>query len=234
MTHATVKVSVGDDHMDVSAYLAGEGSPGVLLLPEIFGVGEFVLAQAERLHQLGYTVFCPDVFWRLERNVALPHDDAGLAAGFDYMERYAALDVDTRTSDLVAALAALRAHVATGDRVGVMGYCLGGTLAYEVAVASQPDCCVAYYGAGIASALDRVSDVQCPVLLHFGGADPFIPADDVAAIQSAFAAHDDVEVHIQDGAGHAFENSYAPSFSNPKAAAHSWPITVEFLGRHLH
>src|ERR1700704_5966266 len=67
---------------------SGQG-PGVLLLQEIFGVGEFLKAKADDLAQLGYVVLCPDVFWRVEPGIALPHDEAGLGEAFGYTTRYA-------------------------------------------------------------------------------------------------------------------------------------------------
>jgi carboxymethylenebutenolidase len=78
----------------------GGGGPGVLLFQEIFGVNDFLLAKADELADLGYVVLCPDVFWRVERNVALPHDEASLQAAFGYMKLYAeGVPMDTKIAD---------------------------------------------------------------------------------------------------------------------------------------
>src|SRR5436190_22108807 len=218
------------------AYVAipesGHG-PGVMLLQEIFGVNDFLKAKARDLADLGYVVLCPDVFWRVERNVSLPHDEAALAQAFSYAERFFAQDPAQISSDLVAALTRLRALPEVDGKVVVMGYCLGGRLAYEVAVASDPDACVSYYGSGIADRIDVAGDVKCPVIFHFGGSDPFIPSEQVDTIRSAMGDRDNVELHVQEDAGHAFENHLAPQFHHADAAARSCPLTVAFLEREL-
>lgn len=208
--------------------------PGIMLLQEIYGVGEFILERAQLLAEAGYVVLCPDVFFRVERNISLPHTEESLAQAFGYMERFSAIDPAVTAGDLLAGLARLRALPEVDGRpAGVMGYCLGGRLAYEAAVAGQPDCLVSYYGSGIADRLDVADQVTCPAIFHFGGQDPFIPLEQAEQVRSAFGGRSDVEVHVQPDAGHAFENSFAPQFSNPQAAARSWPLTMSFLARVL-
>lgn len=204
---------------------------GILLLQEIFGVGEFVLIKAEDLAESGYVVACPDVFWRIERGVALPHHDASMGLAFAIMERFAALDPDIVAADLAAALHHLQGKVM--GRVGVMGYCLDGRLAYELAVGTELEACVSYDGSGIADRLTEADQVTCPTLFHFGSDDAFVPNEQVDATSTAFAGRDDIDMVIQIGAGHAFENLFAPAFANPAAAAASWALTVAFLARTL-
>lgn len=213
---------------------SGSG-PGILLFQEIFGVNDFLTTKAADLAERGYVVACPDVFWRVEPGVSLPHDDAALEEAFGYAGRYAAeVDFDTKVGDLVAALDHLRALPETaGHKVAVMGYCLGGFLAYVVAAAADPDACVSYYGSGIADLLDRAGDIGCPILFHFGGNDPYIPNEQVAAVESAFADRDDVTVRVEAEAGHAFENLLAPRFAVPEAAARSFAATLDWLGATL-
>ena len=211
----------------------GGSGPGILLLQEIFGVNDFVLGKADDLAGLGYVVVCPDVFWRIERNVALPHDEEGLTAAFGHAQAYGAIDEATRTGDLVAALDHLRGLGEVTGPVAVMGYCLGGTLAYALAVAAEPDACVSYYGSGVAGNLGAAGSITCPVLFHFGGADPYIPREQADAVAEAFEGRDDVEVHVQPEAGHAFENLLAPAFADADAAARSWALTTDFLARTL-
>lgn len=214
---------------------AGAG-PGVLLLQEIFGVGDFVRAKAAALAELGYVVLAPDVFWRTERHVAHAHDDAGLQAAFASMTRWSTeVDELTRIADLVSAFEHLRGLEEVGARAaGAMGYCLGGRLAYEIAVASQPDAAVCYYGSGIGSRVgDTAEQITCPLLFHYGSDDPYIPQDEVEAVAKAFAGRDDVVVHVHDGAGHAFENFEAPMFHHDAAATASWRLTTDFLARTL-
>jgi carboxymethylenebutenolidase len=214
---------------------SGNG-PGVLLLQEIFGVGDFLKAKAEDLAELGYVVLCPDVFWRIEPGIALEHDEAALEAAFGYVTRYATeVDEDTKVADLRAALQHLRSlPEVEGHQAGVLGYCLGGRLAFQVACHAAPDACVSYYGSGIADLLNDCEDLTCPILFHFGGNDPYIPNEQVDAIRARLGERPNVEIHVQHQAGHAFENHLAPQFHDPNAAAASWPLTVEFLQRTLH
>jgi carboxymethylenebutenolidase len=218
---------------DAHAFLSEEDGPGILLLQEIFGVGEFLYEKATLLAELGYSVLVPDVFWRVERNISLAHDDEALEAAFGYSGRFSEIPKEVTTSDLVAALAHLRTLPKVTGKVGILGYCLGGRLAFETTAASDPDGCVCYYGSGIAAELDLAELVSCPVLFHFGGADPYITREDIDAIKAAFAGRPGIEVVVQEQAGHAFENSFAPRFSNPQAAAASWPLTLDFFDRTL-
>ncbi len=235
VTDRTERVTAPDGGVyDARTFTSGQPGPGVLLLQEIYGVGEFLFDRATRMAQLGFTVLCPDVFWRVEPNVSLAHDEAGLAEGFGYMGRFAQIPADVTRADLVAALDHLRSlPEVDGAPVASMGYCLGGRLAFEVAADGSPDACVSYYGSGIAGELELAAKVTCPVLFHFGGSDPYIEREDINRIAEAFAGRSDVEVVVQEEAGHAFENAYAPQFSNPVAAAASWPVTVAFLQRTL-
>lgn len=210
--------------------------PGILLLQEIFGVGPFVRAKAEELARLGYVVLAPDVFWRTEPGVVHPHDDQGLQAAFASVTRWSQeVDPLTQGADLISAFEHLRGLEEVGARAsGVMGYCLGGRLAYEVAVASQPDAAVCYYGSGIGSRVGETAGaVTCPVLFHYGAADPYIPNEEVDAVRAAFAGRDDVVLHVHDGAGHAFENFEAEAFHHEAASIESWGQTTAFLARTL-
>jgi len=207
--------------------------PGVLLLQEIFGVGPFIRAKARDLAALGYVVLCPDVFWRSERGVAHAHDNAGLEAAFASMTAWSqAVDERTAAADLESAFEHLRGLDEVASRpAAAMGYCLGGRLAFELAVAGSPDACVSYYGSGIAGRLEDAGRITCPVLFQFGGSDPYIPPEEVAAVRAAFADRHDVEVHVHEGAGHAFENVEAPMFHDAAASAASWRLTTDFLAR---
>jgi carboxymethylenebutenolidase len=212
----------------------GGRGPGVLLLQEIFGVNDFLLGKARDLAALGYVVSCPEVFHRVERGVRLPHDDDSMQAGFGYIGRYLTeVEDETKVADLLAALDHLRGLPETTGKVGVMGYCLGGLLSYLVAAYGTPDACVSYYGSSTAQRLALADDITCPICFHFGDHDEYIPTADVEQVRKVFDGRPGAEVHVYEGAGHAFENLLAPRFANPDAAARSWPVTVEFLARTL-
>jgi carboxymethylenebutenolidase len=216
--------------MDAHVALPESGSgPGIVVLQEIFGVGDYIKESADRLAGLGYVGLAPDLYWRIERGIALGHDENGMARAFETVQK---LDIELAVRDSIDALKTLRGlPEVTDGRAGVLGFCLGGTLAFQVAVQDDPDVAVCYYGSGIAGALDRGGSITCPVLFHFGGQDPFIPREQVDQVAAFAASRPDMECHVQDEAGHAFDNHEAPMFHQPEPAARAWEITRDFLAR---
>jgi carboxymethylenebutenolidase len=207
---------------------AGSG-PGMLLLQEIFGVNDYVRDAARRLAELGYVVLAPDLYWRTEPGLELTAADMQRAFGASQK-----IEHEDAVRDAIAALAHLRGLSEVNDaKAGVLGFCLGGTLAWQVAAQGDPDVAVCYYGSGIPDALDAAASIDCPALLHWGGADPFIAREQVDAVAAFAAERDGLECHVHEGAGHAFDNSFAPQFSNPAAAAAAWELTSAFLARAL-
>jgi carboxymethylenebutenolidase len=231
MATRTDQVTVDDGQFDLHVWVPEKGSgPGLLLIQEIFGVSAYIRAVAERLSALGYVVGAPDVFWRIERNWEAGHDEAGLNASFGMVSQF---DFPKGVADCVASLARLGEEPEVEGGCGVMGFCLGGLLTYHVAVNADPAVAVSYYGSNIAASLDQADGVTCPIQFHFGESDPYIPLDQAQQIEAAFSARPDAEVHIQPGAGHAFDNHEAAMFHHPEAAAASWALTVGFLQKHL-
>jgi carboxymethylenebutenolidase len=231
MTTRTDQVTVDDGAFDLHVWLPEAGSgPGILLIQEIFGVGPYIRAVGERLAGLGYVVGAPDVFWRIQRNWESGHDEQGLN---DSLGLIAKFDFAKGIDDCVAALDALRDEPEVTSGVGVMGFCMGGLLTYHVAARSNPDVAVSYYGSNIAAGLDAAGDVSCPIQFHFGESDGYIPLDQVREIEAAFAGRDDAEVHVQPGAGHAFDNHESAMFHHPDAATAAWALTTGFLARYL-
>lgn len=226
-------VAVDGGAFDLSVWVPDQGSgAGVLLVQEIFGVGDYIKAVAARLARDGFVVAAPDLFWRIQPHYAAAHDEAGLATSFELVQRF---DVEQGVEDCAAALAHLRAAPEVRGSVGVLGFCLGGTIAHLLAATSDPDAVVSYYGSGVAGSLDKLESIDCPVQYHFGTADAFIPADDVEKVRAAVEAsgREDLEVQLQPGAGHAFDNHEAPQFHDAIAAAAAWGATQRFLSDHL-
>ena len=208
---------------------AGSG-PGIVVLHEIFGVNDYVTGACRRLAELGYVALAPDLFWRTAPGLALGHDEDGLAQA---MENVTSFDAEAAVGDAAAALDHLRSLPEVRGGAGVLGFCLGGTLAYLVAAAAEPDAAVSYYGSGVPGALDQADRITCPLLVHFGGDDPYIPRDQVDAARAALADRPGVTFVIHEGAGHAFDNSLAPTFHQPEAAEAAWRQTADFLARAL-
>ena len=203
----------------------------VVLIQEIFGVGPYIKAVAERLAVAGYLVAAPDVFWRFAPNWESDHSEAGLGASIEKVQQ---LDFAQAAADCTAALGALGVLAGSShlDKApAVIGFCLGGTLAWAVAAAGEPSCCVSYYGSGVPGMLDLVDRVACPTLFHFGNSDPFIPNEGVDTIGAAIAGHQGFILNVED-AGHAFDNHESDMFWNEPAAKAAWAKTMSFLGEH--
>lgn len=227
----TLSVALDGGSMDLPVWLPPSGSgPGIVLVQEIFGVGEWIRAVATELAAEGYVVGAPDLYWRIQPGFAAAHDETGLGQAYEMVGQ---LDVPGAVGDTLAALGALAGHEAVTGIPAVMGYCLGGTIAWLAAAAGEPAACVSYYGSGVADAADQVGAVACPTLLHFGGADPFISAEQVATVGAAVGTVPHVELVVHGGAGHAFENDRAEQFHDPAAAVVSRAQTLEFLRQHL-
>ena len=201
----------------------------IVLIQEIFGVGPYIRAVGERLAGLGYLVGAPELFWRFAPGYEAANDDAGMS---DAMAKAGQLDPALAQQDCIAALDALAVTPGIGAAPGVLGFCLGGTLAFGVAAAASPSVCVSYYGSGIPSMLGLLNDVACPTLFHFGSDDPWIPGDGVDALAAAIAGRPELQVNVEI-AGHAFDNHDRPEFYVEAAANAAWTKTVAFLTTHL-
>ena len=207
---------------------SGRG-PAVLLIQEIFGVGPYIRAVAERLADAGYVVGAPDVFWRFAPGWVAGHDEAGLA---DSMQQVANLDPQRAIGDCAIALEHLAALPDVSGRPGVLGFCLGGTLAFGVAAADDPSVCVSYYGSGVPGMLEHLGEVTCPTLFHFGATDAYIPAEGVEALAAAIGGKSGFVLNVE-AAGHAFDNHESAMFHDEAAAKAAWSKTMAFLDEHL-
>jgi carboxymethylenebutenolidase len=219
---------------DAYRALPASGSgPGLLLFQEIFGINDNMRGLADRLAAEGYVVLVPDMFWRLEPRFERK-DESGLADAFAMVQRF---DVDRGMDDIQATHAHLLGMPECSGEVGAVGFCLGGTLALACAATSRvdgrgPDAAVSYYGSGNNELLDRLDDVPCPVLFHYGDEDPFIPEPQIAEVEQAIAGRPGMRLERY-AAGHAFSNWDAPSMYQQEAADLAWQRTLEFFDTHL-
>ena len=225
------RVQTPDGSFDLTVWLPDNGTgPGLLLIQEIFGVSDYIRAVADDLAGLGYVVGAPDLFWRLEPSYQAKHDEEGLTKSLDMMSRF---DVAQGVTDAEAALHRLAALEEVEGGLGVIGFCLGGTIAYFLAAQAAMDIVVAYYGTGISDHTDALGRIDFPAQFVFGGSDTYIPREQIARVEAAAAGKPNVEVHVEEDAGHAFHNRKAPMFSMPEPASRAWQRTEEFLRRHL-
>lgn len=214
---------------DVAMWLpAGGRGPGIVLIQEIFGLDDYLRSVAAELAADGYVVAVPDLFWRISPGWSSGHDEAGLTASMAVMSQF---DPAKGIEDVAATVEHLRAQAVGG--VGLLGFCLGGSLAFELAARSDPDTVLSFYGSTVPDNISLLDKISCPLQFHFGGQDPYIPRDAVRRVEEAVAGRDGVEVHVQEQAGHAFHNHVAPMFHHPEAAKAAWGLAREFLGRTL-
>jgi carboxymethylenebutenolidase len=233
MTTRTEDIAMPDGGtMAAHVCLPESGSgPGLLVLMEIFGVGTYIRRACERLAELGYVAMAPDLYRRTDPGLELGHDEAGLAQG---MAAASKLDFPGAIADAAYALHHLsELPEVAGHEVGVLGFCLGGTLAYHVAAVAQPTTAVAYYGSGIADSLGAADQIECPVLFHFGAQDGYIPLADAERVAEVAGRREGWECAIQPDGGHAFDNHDSEMFWRPEPAARAWELTSGFLARTL-
>ena len=201
----------------------------ILVIQEIFCVGPYIRSVAERLASAGYLVGAPDLFWRFAPNWQSDHSPEGLGASFEKVQQ---LDFPNAISDCVAALSHLGTQPGITTAPGVLGFCLGGTVAWGVAANAEPSCCVSYYGSGVPSMLGLIDQVSCPTLFHFGNADSYIPSEGIDALSAAIAGRSGFILNVEN-AGHAFDNHESEMFYNENAAHAAWTKTMAFLATHL-
>ncbi|GAA3130331.1 dienelactone hydrolase family protein [Streptosporangium carneum] len=231
MEARTETVTVADGSFDLHLWLPEGGrGPVVLLIQEIYGVGPYIRQVAEELAGHGYVVGAPDLFWRIQPGWVSDHSEAGTAESLKIGSQF---DVPHGVADSAMALTHLRALPEADGGAGVVGFCLGGSVAYLMAATVETDAVLSFYGSAVPDATGLMEKISCPLLLVFGGSDPYIPRDRVAQVEQAAAGRPNVEMYVAEQAGHAFLNHEAPQFHNPEAAPAAWESALEFLRRHV-
>jgi len=212
------------DGAELSAYVArphADPIAGLVVVQEIFGVNHHIRSVADGYARDGFLAVAPALFDRIQPGVELGYEGADMQTAMSFIPK---LDIDKSLADVAAAID--YAAAATGKKVGVIGYCYGGTLAWLAATRHHPAVAVGYYG-GRASNY-AAETPNCPVMLHFGTQDAHIPASEVEKIQ---VAHPEVEIYWYD-AGHGF-NCDARSSYNAAAAIQARDRSLKFLKQHL-
>lgn len=213
-----VTLNAADGHT-FAAYCAdprqGPARAGLVVCQEIFGVNAHIRDICEDFAAQGFRAVAPALFDRVERGVELAYDDAGTTRG-------RALRTELGWDAPLADINAARNLAASAGKVGVVGYCWGGSLAWLAACRlAGLGAAACYYGAQVVQFAEE--NPRCPTILHFGADDPLIAAEDVARIQ---AAHPDLPVLVHEGAGHGF-NCDARADYAPGAATAANARTLE-------
>lgn len=202
----------------------------VVVLQEIFGVNSAMRAAADWLADNGYHAIVPDLFWRQEGGVELnPASEEDRSKAFALMQ---GLDQDLAIEDALVAADFLRNLPGSNGKVGAIGYCLGGKLAYMIATQSGIHAAASYYGVAIQSDLGKFEKLACPLLIHIANKDELCPSEAQLAIENAAAATDRAIVMRHPDVGHAFARRNSPAYQ-VEAAERADAATLELFRQEI-
>ena len=185
----------------ISLPASGYG-PGIVVCQEIFGVNGYMRQVCDWYAARGFVALCPDLFWRQEPGIQLT--DQTEAEWQKAFALYQGLDEAKAVEDSAAAVEFLRRHPSCSGRVGAVGFCLGGKLAYLLSVRFKPDCAVGYYGVRIENALNEAENHSSPLMLHIAGKDEYCPPAAQQQIHDALDSNPLVTIHDYPENDHAF------------------------------
>lgn len=205
-------------------------APVVIVIQEIFGVNEGIRGKCRWLANEGFIAVAPDLFWRLEANVELTDKTKeGWEKALDLMNLF---DIDQGIEDLKTVVQKVRGMKGSNGKVGTMGYCLGGKVAYLMATRTDTDASVGYYGVGIDQLLGESKNIKKPLMLHIAELDKFVPAEARDKIVGELKGNALVTAHVYEGVDHAFTRVGGDHY-NAAAAKIADARTIEFFNRHL-
>jgi len=210
-----------------SAYAVGSG-PAVVVIQEIFGVNAVMRGICDELAEQGFLAICPDLFWRIEPGIQLTdQSEAEWARAF---ELFNAFDVESGIDDIAATLGVARD--AGAGKAGVIGYCLGGFLAYLAACRTASQASVGYYGVKIQEHLGEADNIRNPLMLHIAGQDEFVPPEAQEEIIAGLTDNPKITIHTYPDRDHAFARKGGAHFHEADAALADGR-TRDFLKKHL-
>ncbi|MGE0225171.1 MAG: dienelactone hydrolase family protein [Acetobacteraceae bacterium] len=216
-----IELKAADGHT-LSAYVAGpeNATKGVVVIQEIFGLNHHIRDMADRFAAQGYAVVAPALFDRVQKGIELGYTQDDIGKGREYRMKLS-------DAQVMADVEAAAGHL-SGKKLGIVGYCFGGTVAWWGATRTTKFAASScWYGGGIAGTKDERPN--CPVQMHFGEKDASIPMTDVDAIR---AAQPKVESHVYMGAEHGFGCNERGSFSKPDYEL-AQRRTLDFFAKHL-
>lgn len=229
----TNRISIATPDGSFDAYVARPAAPSaatIVVIQEIFGINADMRAHCDELAAKGYIAVCPDLFWRLEPGVELSDKTEGEWA--KAMALYKKFDLDKGVADIAATMKAARDLPGATGKVGVMGFCLGGLLTFLTAARSGPDAAVTYYGGGTNNYVGEFANVKNPLMMHFGGADEYIPLGAQETIIEAATPLKHVQVFVYPGQNHAFARVNGKHF-DAQAATLANERSYAFFAEHL-
>ncbi|HEX7657576.1 MAG TPA: dienelactone hydrolase family protein [Sphingomonas sp.] len=194
---------------------AGTPRAAIIVIQEIFGVNAGIRRKCDRLAEDGYLAIAPDLFWRLEPGIELDPDiEPEFQRALALMGKF---NQDAGVRDIEATIRAARQRLGQGGKVGAVGYCLGGRLAFMAATRTDVDASVGYYGVGIDTLLGEKHAIAHPVLLHVPQEDHFVDKDAQARMHAGLDDHPKVTIHDYPGEDHGFATEFGKRRSEQSA-----------------
>jgi carboxymethylenebutenolidase len=218
---------------EFGAYVAAPATlpaPAIVVIQEIFGVNAVMRQTADQFAAQGYLAVCPDLFWRIEPGIDIT--DQSEAEWKRAFELFNAFDVEAGVKDIAATIEAVRKDPRCNGKVGAVGFCLGGLLAYLTAVRTDADASVAYYGVGIERYTAEAEKLVNPLLMHIAEEDQFTPKPARDLILGALKNHRQIEIHTYPGRDHAFARPGGEHYDAADAAL-AESRTLDFFKRNL-
>jgi len=216
-----INIDAADGSGSFSAYCATPASgsgPGVVVLQEIFGVNQVMRNICDSLAADGYIAVAPDLFWRIEPGVQLTDkSQEEWDRAFELMNAFLP-NFEKGVGDIGATIAHVRAMNGCTGKVGAVGYCLGGSLAYATACFTDADACSGYYPVQIEDSLELSSGIKNPLILHIAELDGFCPPENQQKIKDTLGPNDHVTVHSYPGVDHAFARIGGDNYNADAAA----------------
>jgi len=218
---------------EFKGYFASPGTgkgPGVVVIQEIFGVNAVMRTIADEFAARGFFALAPDLFWRLEPSVQLTDKtDAEWKHAFDPMGRF---DQSKGVADIQATVSTLRATPGCTAKVGAVGYCLGGLLAYLTAARTDCDASVGYYGVSIQDHLAEAGKIRKSLMLHVAGKDQFVPPEAQKKLIEGLKGNPHVTIHVYPEMDHAFARPGGAHYDKANAELANGR-TATFFRQHL-
>lgn len=226
----TIETLNGEDSF--FAYVARPASDpkaAIIVIQEIFGVNAGIRRKCDKLAEDGYLAVAPDLFWRLEPGLELDPDiEPEMERALDLFGKY---NPDEGVKDIEATIHWVRREAGV-PKVGCVGYCLGGKLAYMTAARTDIDCSVGYYGVMIDQMLNEKHAIAHPLLLHVPTDDHFVDKDAQKAMHKGLDDHPKVTLYDYDGLDHGFATEHGER-RDEEGAQLADKRTEEFFETHL-
>ena len=214
-TEITISAADGGDFMGYLATPESGRGPGVVVIQEIFGVNNVMRGITDSFAEAGYMALCPDIFWRQEPGIQLSDQtEEEWARAFELFNGF---DLEKGVQDLDSTIETLRGMDGCSGKVGAVGFCLGGRLAYLTATRTKAAAAVGYYGVMLTEHMDET--ISAPLLLHMATEDEFVPKEQQAEIQAALEGNDKATIYVYEGQGHAFARVGGKHFDQASADA---------------